>query len=117
MHKRGVSKLSTLYENRRRYCDEAGISGARLCLDTGVSKSTLTSLKTGRTKTIGTENLQKFADRLGVTIDDLLGTEQKEKPAPNGNGLSEEEIKFIEWYRSQASEKDKALVRMIVEGE
>ena len=42
----------------------------------------------------------------------------EEKPATEtGSGLSEEERKFIEWYRSQASDKDKALVRMIVEGD
>ena len=108
--------MATLYDNIKMLCDKCGISGAKLCLDTGVSKSTLTSLKNGRTKTISADNLQKFADRLGVTVDELLGNEQKEKPTGNADELSEEEIKFIEWYRSQASDKEKALVRMIVEG-
>lgn len=86
--------MSTLYENIRFYCDRAGISGAKLCADTGISKSTLTSLKNGRTKKISTDNLSKMAVRLGVSVDELLGSDQKEKsPAPEGVGLSKERIK------------------------
>lgn len=71
--------MSTLYENIRFYCVKSGISGAKLCADTGISKSTLTSLKNGRTKKISTDNLSKMAVRLGVSVDDLLGSDQKEK--------------------------------------
>lgn len=77
--------MSTLYENIKLYCDKAGISGARLCADAGISKSTLTSLKNGRTKKISTDNLAKMAVRLGVSVDDLLGSDQTEKsPTPEG---------------------------------
>lgn len=77
--------MSTLYENIKLYCDKAGISGAKLCADAGISKSTLTSLKNGRTKKISTDNLAKMAVRLGVSVDELLGSDQKEKsPAPDG---------------------------------
>lgn len=110
--------MSTLYENIRFHCDKVGITGAKLCADAGISKSTLTSLKTGRTKKISTDNLAKIAQRLGVSVDDLLGSEQKKEPTTvSGSELTDEEVKFLEWFRSQASEKDKALVRMIVEGE
>lgn len=64
--------MSTLYENIKYYCDKANISGAKLCADCGISKSTLTSLKQGRTKKISADNLYKMANRLGVTVDDLL---------------------------------------------
>ncbi|MBR4855168.1 MAG: helix-turn-helix transcriptional regulator [Bacteroidaceae bacterium] len=83
--------MSTLYENIRFYCDKAGISGAKLCADSGISKSTLTSLKNGRTKKISTDNLYKMANRLGVSVDDLLGSETKEKsPTPEGVELLDE---------------------------
>ena len=72
------SKLSTLYENIKFHCERVGITGAKLCNDAGVSKSTLTSLKNGRTKKINTDNLLKIADRLGVSVDDLLGYGQEE---------------------------------------
>lgn len=77
--------MSTLYENIKFHCDRLGISGAKLCAEAEVSKSTLTSLKNGRTKKINTENLAKMASVLGVTVDTLLGSDQKEKsPTPDG---------------------------------
>lgn len=89
--------MSTLYENIKLYCDKTGISGAKLCADAGISKSTLTSLKNGRTKKISTDNLAKMAVRLGVSVDELLGSDQKEKsPAPDGVGLSDDQKKAIE---------------------
>lgn len=104
------------YDNFKLLCDQRGVSPKRAVMEIGLSNSIATKWKnTGATP--NGETLKKIADYFGVSVAYLLGTEQKEKPAPNGNGLSEEEIKFIEWYRSQASEKDKALVRMIVEGE
>lgn len=42
---------------------------------TGISKSTLTSLYYERTKKPEVETLQKVADYLGVTIDELLTVE------------------------------------------
>ena len=77
--------MSTLYENIKFHCNRLGISGAKLCAEAEVSKSTLTSLKNGRTKKINTENLAKMASVLGVTVDALLGSDQKEKsPTPEG---------------------------------
>lgn len=88
--------MSTLYENIKFYCDKAGISGAKLCADAGISKSTLTSLKNGRTKKISTDNLAKMAVRLGVSVDELLGSDQKEKsPASEDVGLDEELIRRL----------------------
>ena len=50
--------MSTLYENIKELCEAKGISGGKMCLEIGISKSTLTSLKNGRTKAIKTENIQ-----------------------------------------------------------
>lgn len=105
--------MSTLYENIKKHCELNGISGARLCIETGVSKSTLTSLKNGRTKTIGAENLQKFAERLNTTIDVLLGSEQKEKPLTvAGEELDAETIQLKEIWDSADQEERDALLAM-----
>ena len=101
-------------ERVKSICKERKIPISRLERDLGYANGYIGQLRKG---TFPNDRLVEIASYLGVSVSYLLGTEQKEKPAPNGNGLSEEEIKFIEWYRSQASEKDKALVRMIVEGE
>lgn len=43
---------------------------------------------------------------------------QKEKPADQvADGLTEEELEYLRWYREKASERDKALIRMIVKGD
>lgn len=62
---------------------------------------------------------QKIASYFGVTVAYLLGEEEgvKKEPATGGDGLTEEEKQFILWYRTQASEKDKAIVRAIIEAE
>ena len=48
----------------------------------------------------------------------LRAEEQKEKPADQvADGLTEEEIEYLKWYREKASERDKAIIRMIVKGD
>ena len=96
--------MSTLYENIMFYCNKKGVTGGKMCVDCGVSKSTLTSLKNGRTQKVSTGNLKKFADYLNVTIDDLLENElpwevaavkaelydqTQKSPTPNGVELTE----------------------------
>ena len=105
--------MSTLYENIKFHCDRLGITGAKLCAEAEVSKSTLTSLKNGRTKKINTENLAKMASVLGVTVDTLLGSEQKEKPlTAAGEELDEETIQLKEIWDSADQEERKALLAM-----
>lgn len=106
--------MSTLYENIKFHCDRLGISGAKLCAEAEVSKSTLTSLKNGRTKKINTENLAKMASVLGVTVDTLLGSDQKEKnPAPTGVGLSEADLKHLRAFHA-ADEETKTAITMLL---
>lgn len=108
--------MSILYKRIESLCEEKGISGYRLCKDVGMSPNVLTELKMGRRDGLSAKNANKVAEYFGVSVGYLLGTEEK-PTTETGSGLSEEERKFIEWFRNQASEKDKALVRMIVEGD
>lgn len=103
------------YDKFKQLCDQKGVSAKRAVTEMGMSNSLATKWKNTEA-TPSSTTLKKVADYFGVSVAYLLGTEEK-PAATEGNGLSEEERKFIEWYRSQASEKDKALVRMIVEGE
>ncbi len=63
--------------------------------------------------------INRIAEYLSVSTEWLItGINPKsieKEPAATSDELSEEEIQFIKWYRTQASEKDKAIVRMIVE--
>ncbi|MBQ7908474.1 MAG: helix-turn-helix domain-containing protein, partial [Elusimicrobiaceae bacterium] len=69
----------------------------KMCTDIGISKSILTGLKNGTKKNIQTDTAQKIADYFGVSVDRVLGSEQKEKsPAPEGVELTEDQIRAIE---------------------
>lgn len=111
--------MYTLYERLLQLCAQKNIKGARMCTDLGISKSLMTDLKSGRKKGVSAVTAQKIAAYFGVSVAYLLGEEEniEKEPATSGDELSEEEKQFILWYRNQASEKDKAIVRMIVEGD
>lgn len=72
MPKNGGAILATLYENLKLLCDQRGIKPGKMCVDIGASKSLMTGLKAGRTKSINAETAQKIADYFGVSVDYLL---------------------------------------------
>lgn len=95
--------MCTLYERIIGLCKEKGVSGSRMCLDLGLSKSTLSNMKSGRTAGLSATTAQKIASYLGVSVGYLLGEEEihdetkKEKPTTQtGDGLSETHRKLIE---------------------
>lgn len=80
--------MGTLYESIISLCNDRGIKGGKMCVDLGISKSTMTDLKSGRRTGISTETAQKIADYFGVSVGRVLGSEQKEKsPTPEGAEL------------------------------
>ena len=82
--------MGTLYESIISLCDEKGIKGGKMCVDLGISKSTMTDLKSGRRTGISMDTAQKIADYFNVSVDRVLGAEQKEKsPTPEGVELNE----------------------------
>lgn len=101
------------YDNFVKLCNSINKTPSAVAEEMGIHRSTVTRWKQGKSQTDLYK--QKVAEYFGISVSEL--DDEKEKPTGNADGLSEEEIKFIEWYRSQASEKEKALVRMIVEGE
>lgn len=104
--------MGTLYEKIIALCNSKGVSGSRMCLDLGISKSTLSDMKNGRTKGISVPTAQKIAGYFGITVDELYGNEaqeEKEKPTVDLDGLSESHVKLIEIAKS-LSEEDAALL-------
>ena len=63
------------------------------------------------TKTINMETAQKIADYFGVSVDRVLGSEQKEKsPTPEGAGLNYSDKQLLDAFRD-ADEVTKELIR------
>ena len=67
--------MGNLYKNILALCESNGITGSKLCTETGISKGILTDLKMGRQKGLSATTAQKIADYFGVTVGYLLGEE------------------------------------------
>ena len=106
--------MSTLYDVIKSLCDEKGVTGAKMCNDVGLNKGLMTGLKMGRRQTITTDTAQKIADYFGVSVERVLGSEQKEKPVTdNGNELSENKQKLIDFIREIPEDRVEMIFRVI----
>ena len=72
------------YDKIYALCEDRGISIAKLCSLTGISKSVFTELKSGRTKSLGAKSLLKVAGYFNVSSDYLIteGAEKKRNMIP-----------------------------------
>ena len=85
--------MSILYERLSALCQNRGISGYRMCKDTGIQPSIMTDLKMGRRHSLKAETAAKIAGYFGVSVDYLLGNDEKEKPATTEDDEMEELLK------------------------
>lgn len=103
----------TSVERVKLICKERKIPISRLEKCLGFANGYIGQLKKG---TMPAERLSMVADYLGVSQEYLMSGKE-EKPADEIGELSKEELDYIKWFREEATEKEKALVRMIVEGD
>ena len=108
--------MCTLYETIINLCKERGVSGSRMCLDLGLSKSTLSNIKSGRAVGLSASTAQKIASYLGVSVGYLLGEEEnetkKEKPTDDGE-LSDNMRKLIEFAKSVPEDKVDLVLKIL----
>lgn len=104
--------MGTLYERIQALCKQKGVSGSRMCLDLGLSKSTLSDLKNGRTKGFSVPTAQKIAGYFNVTVDELYGGSAEKAPTANGErSVSDDELKFALWGSDDIDDEDLEDVR------
>ncbi len=85
--------MCSLYERIQNACEKAGITVSAMCLELGMSKSTMSDLKSGRKKSLTSDTITKIAAFLNVSTDELLT--DKEAPADTGKrSISDDDIKF-----------------------
>ena len=72
--------MSELYKTIEKLCIEKKITITELCRKSGASRGSLSDLKNGRKQSLSADTLSKIAAYFDVTVDYLLGNEQKEKP-------------------------------------
>ena len=83
----GTYDKNPILESIEFLCSNANpkVSFSKMCVDLGLSKSLKTKLKDNPEKTINSETSQKIAGYFGVSVDRVLGSEQKEKSStPEG---------------------------------
>ena len=104
--------MYNLYDRIQELCKKRGVSGSRMCLELGLSKSTLSDIKSGKKKGISTDNAKKIATYLGVSVGYLLGQEKKE--APDQLVLTEGEEAFIKLLRRVPAEDRPIVIEKIL---
>lgn len=67
-----------MYDIFEKLCAEKGVTPYRVCKETGLTTSTISNWKAGR-YTPKADKLQKIADFFGVSIEFLMGAEEKEE--------------------------------------
>lgn len=108
--------MCTLHSRIIELCKERGISGSRMCLDLGMSKSTLSDLKSGRKKSFTAETAHKIASYLGVSVAYLIGEEEKDakKEQPTDfDGLSEKRKALMQFAESVPEDKVEMILRVM----
>lgn len=63
-----------MFKTIESLCKSKKVNITRMCADLGISRSTLTELKTGRTKELSSQNLAKIAKYFNVFTDFLLAS-------------------------------------------
>lgn len=99
-----------MYEIFERLLKEHGITPYRVSKETGVPQSTLSDWKNGK-GVPKVDKLKAIADYFHVSMDYLLGNEQKEKPAVSDNDELAEKLKpLFEIMKGLGPEESAALV-------
>ena len=109
--------MGTLYERIQALCKQKGVSGSRMCLDLGLSKSTMSDLKSGRIKGNSVPTAQKIAGYFDISVDELYGEEdKKEKPVimiDELKDLSDAQKELIAFAESVPEEKAERILSMM----
>lgn len=94
-----------MYKIIEELCEEHGISPAFLAREVGISKSTFSELKSGRTASLSAKNMEKIASYFGIPVDRLLGeppSSEEKKPLVNND---EELTEYLEELRTRPEMK------------
>ena len=87
--------MSTLYERIMALCKQKGVSGSKMCLDLGMSKSTMSELKAGRAKGVSATTAQKIASYFGVSVEYLLGDCENNEKKPDADTELSEYLEYL----------------------
>lgn len=108
--------MDTLYDSIKSLCDEKGIRPGKMCVDLSISKSMMTKLKNGSKQSIQVETAQKIADYFGVSVDRVLGAEQRDEQKENltdKNGEVPNKLEDSDYFK--LNNENRALIDSMIE--
>lgn len=87
--------MSNLYERILEICEARNMTKAQMIQRAGISRSIMTELKAGRTKTLSMDTIQKISSALNVPADVLVDLgEQDPRDIPPEPPISESQLLF-----------------------
>ena len=102
------------YDKYVELCASIGKTPSAVAVEIGIGKSNVTYWKTGRNKPSDI-TIARIAAYFGVSVDYLLGEEQKKTVTIESDGLSELDLKFVSLIK-QLSDQEKAMLIAQIEG-
>lgn len=99
------------YERFARLCEQKKMSCSAVIVENGFSSGNLKNWKNGRIPK--PEILQKLASYFNVSVDYLLGEEDKNKKTTENDGLSEEEKALLDLFNRVPADSRKMVLEMI----
>ena len=81
--------MNDMYKRIEALCKERGVNITEMCRGANVPRGNLTELKMGRTVSLSTKTLSKISAFFGVSIEQLIGEEQKKPADQKVSGLKE----------------------------
>lgn len=105
--------MGTLYEKIHALCKAKGVSASRMCLDLGLSKSTMSDLKNGRIKGVSIPTAQKIAGYFDITVDELHGEEIKKEQPTEIDGLSEKRKALMQFAMEVPEDKAEMILQVM----
>ena len=103
--------MGNMYSVIESLCARSGVNITQMSRETKIPRSVFSELKAGRTKQLSNKYLPTLAAYFGVSVDYLLGNE--EKLQPEQIDLSGVELGFLGDYK-ELTEENKATVRDMV---
>ena len=97
-----------MLEKIKKLCKEQGKTLASLEKECGLGNGTIS--KWGRNSP-SVDKVSAVAKILNVSISEILG-EKKNPVSANGDGISEHDVRLLEWFHSLPEEKRRAILEI-----
>lgn len=106
--------MGNLYSKINDLCEKRGISGYRMCKDTGLPPSMMTELKKGRQSSISIDKLKRIGDYFNVPLEYFRDDYEEIKKAPTDDGERDEMTEeLITLFNSKTKEQREAILQFL----